>query len=528
MDAEYDSETDVWKQKYYDLAERMERQDTEWAAIERLLRQGISRLTLLTDSRDPALSRAVDGIRQAIRRGDDSQALSPLLEDLSEIILHCEEGKPSEKPSRGGLLGRWLPGKSVDSAPQPEPMELALGVLTRLAEQLFGDVSEQARSFRESAESAQHAGELKRLADNLAALIDSSSQPDSLPIHEVLLRLIERLEIPQALESRAEAIKASLVPELPPAEVERNLAAIADLITEMRSQVQDEKRDLESFLQQLTAGLQELDRAFQSNAAVQRESFEGGQHLDAAVSDQVTGIAHSVRDATDLHALQATVRQHLDTINSHMYRFREAEARRARDAEAQVEQLTERLRSVEGEVAQLHERIYEERRQATVDPLTGIPNRLAYNERITQEYARWRRYGNPLCLAVWDVDRFKRINDVYGHQAGDQVLRVIAKLLAGNTRASNLVVRYGGEEFATLLPETVLSDAARVADKLRETIARCDFHHGGKPVSVTISCGVAQFRPGDDPDTVFRRADSALYRAKADGRNRCLSEEDLS
>ena len=155
------------------------------------------------------------------------------------------------------------------------------------------------------------------------------------------------------------------------------------------------------------------------------------------------------------------------------------------------------------------------------DPLTGVFNRLAYEEQLQAEYQRWKRFGNPLALLVWDIDHFKQINDRHGHAVGDEVLRGVAQQLVRRVRSTDFVARYGGEEFVMLLPGADAKAALNVADKLRLNIAEAEFSAGAVDVSVTISCGVSNFEPGDSPQSVFNRADHALYRAKKAGRNCC-------
>ncbi|MBL8251747.1 MAG: GGDEF domain-containing protein [Candidatus Competibacter sp.] len=155
------------------------------------------------------------------------------------------------------------------------------------------------------------------------------------------------------------------------------------------------------------------------------------------------------------------------------------------------------------------------------DPLTGVYNRLAYEDQLHGEYQRWKRFRNPLTFLIWDIDHFKNINDQHGHAAGDEVLRGVAQQLAGRIRTTDFVARYGGEEFAMLLPGADRTAAFNVADKLRRNIAEANFSHHGVTIPVTISCGLAAFETGDSPESVFERADKALYQAKQAGRNCC-------
>jgi diguanylate cyclase len=158
---------------------------------------------------------------------------------------------------------------------------------------------------------------------------------------------------------------------------------------------------------------------------------------------------------------------------------------------------------------------------ALLDAVTGLPNRLAYEERMELELARWKRFDSPLTMLVWDVDDFKKINDRYGHQAGDKALRVIAQSLKARLRETDFIARFGGEEFVCLLCGAEGEEALSVAEEMRQSVESNGFHSQGKPVVVTISCGLTSFRKGDGVEQVFSRADKALYQAKRSGKNRC-------
>lgn len=343
---------------------------------------------------------------------------------------------------------------------------------------------------------------------------------------EVLLQLLERLAAPAELYAEAEAIKTALGGAKDEEELGAILGRIADLVVTMRSRVQSERAEVETFFKQLTNNLQELDMSLRGAVVAHRETVEDGRALNAEVQVQMQGIEDSVRWAQNLEHLKQAVQERIDTVRRHMEVFRRTEDERIERAEREVAQLNARLRTLESETEALRGCLQRERNQALIDPLTEIANRLAYNERIAQEWARWKRYRSPLAFSVWDVDHFKRINDTYGHQAGDKVLRVVAKLLSTQVRETDFVARYGGEEFVILLPETDLPQARAVAEKIRAAVQACEFHYRGERVLITISCGLAQFRGQDDPDAVFARADAALYRAKAAGRNRCRTEDE--
>lgn len=170
------------------------------------------------------------------------------------------------------------------------------------------------------------------------------------------------------------------------------------------------------------------------------------------------------------------------------------------------------------ELDQAHRTVQE---QSITDALTGVHNRRHFFEAAQVEFARCQRRGNPVSLLMIDGDNFKRINDVYGHLCGDQVLRQIARACRDSVRAHDLVARLGGEEFAVLLAEAGAADAHLVAERIRRRIAESELSYAGKTVSFTVSIGVAVWRPTvSHLEQVMDRADQALYRAKRMGKNR--------
>jgi len=160
------------------------------------------------------------------------------------------------------------------------------------------------------------------------------------------------------------------------------------------------------------------------------------------------------------------------------------------------------------------------------DGLTSLRNRRAFDEQLPATFEHARRYERPLSLAVIDVDHFKSINDAFGHDAGDAILRGVAQLIAAGTRQTDYAARVGGEEFAVLLPETALFDGLQFAEKLRTSVAGTTIRVGEIEHHVTISIGLANVPHSavKNADELYRAADQALYRAKANGRNRVEME----
>jgi len=157
---------------------------------------------------------------------------------------------------------------------------------------------------------------------------------------------------------------------------------------------------------------------------------------------------------------------------------------------------------------------------AHIDPLTNCYNRRALEDWLAQARASAERYQTDLSLLMLDIDFFKQINDRYGHSAGDAVLRTIPRCIRGAIRKSDYVARYGGEEFVVVLPETKLSKAIELAERLRTIVERVKIPFASHTLSVTASFGVAAFKPGMSQDDLIHKADEMLYEAKRQGRNR--------
>ena len=176
-----------------------------------------------------------------------------------------------------------------------------------------------------------------------------------------------------------------------------------------------------------------------------------------------------------------------------------------------------------------HEQIAQLARQAQIDGLTGLWNRAYLDARLGAEVLAARRSGQPLSCIMADLDEFKAINDQFGHPCGDEVLRQVAKILSAGGRPRDSVCRFGGEEFALLLPDTPLWAAERLAEMLRHEIERHSFEFRGRPIRVTCSFGVSVL-PHYSPPSIVELADDALYGAKHSGRNRveCSAETDLA
>jgi len=204
-------------------------------------------------------------------------------------------------------------------------------------------------------------------------------------------------------------------------------------------------------------------------------------------------------------------------------------AQASREMQRNSVELEDKLADSEQQINALNERLEELRTESRTDSLTGIANRMCFDETLEAEIANVDETQEELCLCLGDVDRFKQFNDTYGHQTGDRVLRLVASAIAGHVKGRDLAARFGGEEFAIILPQTNLRAAVTVADQIRERVHAKELikkSTGESLGSITMSFGVARYRHGEPIEDLVARADACLYAAKNAGRNRVKCEAD--
>jgi diguanylate cyclase (GGDEF)-like protein len=203
--------------------------------------------------------------------------------------------------------------------------------------------------------------------------------------------------------------------------------------------------------------------------------------------------------------------------------FRDVTARK--QAEKELRYANERLQSQLVEIEQLQSKL---REQAIRDPLTNLFNRRYLEETLDREVARAARESYPLCIIMMDIDHFKKTNDVYGHEAGDHVLRALAGTLSEFSRRGDFACRYGGEEFVLVMPNIDSHTAYERAKKLRSRLNSLYVTYGCFNLTMTISMGIASFpKNGETREIILRAADKALYAAKEAGRDHILSYDQL-
>ena len=262
-----------------------------------------------------------------------------------------------------------------------------------------------------------------------------------------------------------------------------------------------------------------------------KQAFQAGNTraiLDVAISHNDHFVGLFCIDA----ATQHNWTQHEIKVLSEVAEYLEIAIRQAqfhKEQQQMAAKLAEYNHDLEAKVAERTSQLEKAKQQAETlamtDELTQLPNRRAFFIGANKLHLQAKRHGRPFSLLIFDIDKFKLINDNFGHGIGDNTLQMLGQLLLPTLRKSDILGRLGGEEFALALPETNLDEASQFAERLRVLVAENQLQTEKGPIKITVSVGVATYAPTDDLDAVMARADDALYQAKEQGRNRVVSQQ---
>jgi len=336
-------------------------------------------------------------------------------------------------------------------------------------------------------------------------------------IEQTLIGLLDDLSLPERHKAQAQEMRERVARGLNWYEL---IPVLDDLAVLMLAITDSGQHEFETYLQQINERLESFQSHLHEASAGHADNSSAAQALDTQLRKQVDGLQSSVQGAADVDSLKHILENRLEGLLVTMDEHKHERDRREQELAGRLQGLSERVANMEHEALGYREHLEEQRQKALLDPLTGLPNRAAWSEHLEREMLDWHESGGHLAMAILDLDHFKRINDNYGHLAGDKVLKIVADQLRKRLRGRDFIARYGGEEFVLLFPQTSPAAAAQMAEVLRATIEACPFHFKGERVVITASIGLGAFRSGERGDQVLKRADTALYRAKDLGRNR--------
>ncbi len=471
-----------WRKRHLDALREMESEERRWRGVEQILRRLVSRVCAVAMGRDPRLDVQLDTLSAAARRNTDEAELKALFDSLTGVVMAVEKSvaiaPPTPTPTPTPSLPKSPLPPSIADAPSPTAAPLAASAPVE-------------RRWQSSCEA-------------VAMLIDRLGQAD-----------------PSG--SELGALRSDLAAVADDGALALILLRVSDLVSRHIAAVTRERAEAVATLAQVTDRLSEMAQYLTGASAERERDHEDRQTLNIDLLAQMTRLSDEVKSHDDLSLLRVLVTDRLDAVANNVRDFREREQHRFAENAARSERMLSRLAALENESRELHRNLDLEKQRSRIDTLTRVANRVSFDERFAEELSRWNRFRHPVAILVWDIDRFKSINDACGHRGGDAVLREVAVALSRGRRGVDFFARFGGEEFVSLLVGTELADALRTAEEMRSAVEALRFHFHGSPVRVTVSCGLTALREGDSADTVFDRADAALYKAKNSGRNVCIA-----
>jgi diguanylate cyclase len=438
--------------------------------------------------------------------------LKRLLQQVSDLQQQALSASPK---SSGGFLGKLFKEKPVDeTSPPPLAQETTWEEVDDVELSIEGEIVEEPTPPF-----------LHRERAIPEALLQPSAQeaaPPQVPerVSIILVELLDHFKTVPAAEQKATKARQRIEQGLRWFELAPTLEDIRDFVLQAYIGADNDYR---LYLEHLYGELSDILNALGISIETEQRVRDAADSLHSSVSEGMASITQALVEHTNIDLLKQALESHVHQLQHALTAFkRQSQAPSETESlGVQLQALATKVQQMEKNEEDIRQRLEAEKQRAITDSLTGLPNREAYGERVHQEMQRWQRYQHPLTLAVVDIDFFKKINDNYGHQTGDKVLKIVSNSIAKRLREVDFIARFGGEEFVLLLPETKADNALALLNRIREALANAPFRYKNEKITITVSIGLSQFIEGDDADIVFARADQALYNAKETGRNKC-------
>ncbi len=501
-----------WKKKYFSSLKELEEMEKSWGKLEDMLRKTISRVTITAKGIDPQLDKILNDIQNHTRNKKDL-ALQDDLENLAQTLLRIEE-KPSSNTE--------LPEIDTDISHDADDTSFTLALIDQLqVSQAQQPQLDQLRNKLPSISPESCLAELAVLINQLLQ-IEASDTEDKRESFEVLVTMIEKITFSFGNTAELDALTDKLENAGKEDDWRDYLDQIIKQIRVIMHGISNEKVELEGLIVDVTRQLGEISNALNDEHQDTLEGRKETQQLQQVMNKSVQHIQQTVQSETDMAQLKSAISTNLLSIKTGLQDFVIHDSKRFEKAESRNKKLQQQIRFMEQESDQLKKKLSENRKKLMFDTLTGVRNRLSYDEILEQELSRYARYHETFSYALLDIDHFKHINDEYGHNAGDKALQIVAQMMSRNIRKTDFLFRIGGEEFVLILPKTPLQSAAPLVEKIRKAVGETNFHFKQQKVNISLSAGLSSIRASDTTESIYERADNALYQAKNSGRDRLV------
>jgi diguanylate cyclase len=510
------------------LEETEQRQQGQWKEVTKTLADIAAQVQKQSPSAD--IKPAIKHFKKQLPKGAPliPATLKRLLQQLSDMQQQAMSDSPK---SSSGLFGKLFGNEEQkegqsdgqsEKQQQASPQSGASATEDAEWEEIDdGDMSIEGEIIGEEIEAKAYDRERALPEAVLKETYQEQSSPE-VPdrVSIILVELLDHFKTVPASERKASKARKRIEQGLKWFELAPTLEDIRDFVLQAYIGADNDYR---AYLERLYGELTDILGALGVSIETEQRVREAAEQLHSGVSGSMSAVSQALSGDTNIDELKHAVEGHMQQLQQALTNYKQQSSTPS-DSESlavQLQALASKVQQMEQNEEDIRHRLEEEKQRAVTDSLTGLPNREAYGEKVYEEVQRWQRYEHPLSLAVLDIDFFKKINDNYGHQTGDKVLKIVSSAVAKRLREVDFMARFGGEEFVLLLPETNADNALAMLNRIREALANAPFRYKDEKITITVSIGISEFKEGDDSETVFARADQALYDAKESGRNKC-------
>ena len=341
---------------------------------------------------------------------------------------------------------------------------------------------------------------------------------------EVLNQLRSTME--ERYATRLDAIGESIVAASDATDVSDTRHRLFEMIFQYISETNNDREKVTLFIQEIVTKIFEIEKKLASSYAHASSLYEAEKGFEDVLINEMKSLAVSSNISASLEDLKKQISQRLTSIDSALQKKQMADKVIRTATQKNREAFKSGFVRLKKELNDATRYSEELEKKLNKDQLTGAFNRRAYDKMIEDEMARFKRYGTCFSLLLIDADHFKRVNDNYGHAAGDKCLKEIIHRTLPLLRKNDMLARYGGEEFAVIMPGTDINGAVEAAEKIRKNIEKISFIYKQQKVQITVSIGVTQAMEGDQTSKdLFERADVGVYQAKEQGRNKVVAKD---
>ncbi len=453
-----------WKEKYFTVAEELDNTKTESGKKDEIFQMLTTNLIILAKSDEAGeINDTLNEIKGIVNKELVVEELSRALDSLKALIFDEEPEAPrSVGKKKKGLFGFFGGDKDKAEGNACEvTLDIFLNIVIKLKEIVKGDLKKKVVGLEEQAKKARSTDDFRSLVEELSIVLGDYNN----------LLITEKREVEKSMQNLLNSV----------IETEKNL---------MKT-------------------LENQNRLFRENSA-----------FNDAISNDINGISKSFSLGDTIDDIKNLVFSTIRGLSSRISKKRKSDEEYEKDFSLKLSFMQGKLDQIKNNATEIRNKSSIIEKESQRDPLTKLLNRRGYEPKLLAELERLRRYENPCSLAIFDLDKFKRINDDFGHTTGDKVLVKVAEVMLSNTRKIDILGRYGGEEFVVILPNLELEGAISLAEKIRKAIFGIRFLFQETELNVSLSGGVTEFMKDDTIESIYRRADDSLYRAKEDGRNR--------